>query len=244
MDLVGKYDSCGESSVEEISNKEKDESYRELLTEWKEYFLREETLKKTISTLLLEKQKQSSNTSDLKEENTWLNSKLDDITKFIHMLNNGFNMLYEIFQVRKMSRNVKGIGFEPMSVNKKDKTQPKKFVPSKNKSEFYMLDHMAKQPANNVYSYKGNNQNSNKRCHHYGRYEHIRSYCFRLYDYPQHYIQLRPKSKDKKAQKVWKPKVEVKSLIAQTYDGMTLISEWVLDSGCSKHMIGEQLFLE
>lgn len=65
------------------------------------------------------------------------------MSKSICMLNNGSNMLDEILDVGKMSINMKGIGFEPTSMNNNDKTQPKKFVPPKNKTEFQMLDHMA-----------------------------------------------------------------------------------------------------
>lgn len=144
---------------------------------------------KTISSLLLKKEKKSSNISYPKEENTWLKSQLDNMSKSIHMLNNGSEMLDEILEVEKMYRNMKGIGFESSSMNKKDKTQPKKFVPPKKKSEFQILDQMTKQPKKHVYSYKGKNMNSNRRCHHCGRYENIRNYCFRLHGYPQTYRQ-------------------------------------------------------
>lgn len=63
--------------------------------------------------------------------------------KSIRMMNNGPNMLDEILKVGKMSKNMKGIGFGPRSMSKKDKTQPKTFVPYKNKNKFQMLDHMA-----------------------------------------------------------------------------------------------------
>lgn len=40
MAFIGKYDSCSEFSDEEMSEEELAETYREFLTEWKEYFLR------------------------------------------------------------------------------------------------------------------------------------------------------------------------------------------------------------
>lgn len=87
-------------------------------------------------TILLKKEKQSSIISDPKEENNWLKFQLDNMSKSICMLNNNFTMLDEILEVGKISINMKGIGFEPRSMNKKDKTLPKKFVPPKNKIEF------------------------------------------------------------------------------------------------------------
>jgi len=48
----------------------------------------------------------------LLEENTLLNSKLENITKYVRMLNNGSNVLDEILQVGKTCGNMKGIGFD------------------------------------------------------------------------------------------------------------------------------------
>jgi len=48
---------------------------------------------------------------DVSYEVTLLNSKLDNMTKSIRMLNNGSNMLDKILQVRKGCRNLKGVGF-------------------------------------------------------------------------------------------------------------------------------------
>lgn len=64
-------------------------------------------------------------------------------------------MLGEILEVKKMSQNMKGIGFDPSSMSKKDTNHPNKFVPPKNKKEFQMLNHMAQQPTRNMYIYNG-----------------------------------------------------------------------------------------
>lgn len=48
---------------------------------------------KNISVLLLENEKLSSTIASLKEEVTFLKSKLDNMTKFLHMLNNSSNIL-------------------------------------------------------------------------------------------------------------------------------------------------------
>lgn len=55
MAFTRKYDSYSESSDEKMSTKEFVETYREILTEWKKYCLREKKQKKTISGILLEK---------------------------------------------------------------------------------------------------------------------------------------------------------------------------------------------
>lgn len=65
------------------------------------------------------------------------------MSKSIRMLNNGSYMLDEILEVGKISKNMKGIRFEPRSMNKKDKTQPKNFLPPNSISDFQILDHMA-----------------------------------------------------------------------------------------------------
>lgn len=109
-----------------------------------------------------------------------------------------------------------------------------------------MLKRMSHHPTRHVYRYVGKNKNSNKRCHHCGRYGHIRPYCFRLHGYVQPFSQPRFKIKDMSPQvkKVWKPKNEVRALIAQTSVGMSLKDDWFFDSGCSNHMTCENSFLE
>lgn len=53
MTFIRKYDSCSESSEENISAEELAETYKVMLTEWKKYCMREEKHKKTISPLLM-----------------------------------------------------------------------------------------------------------------------------------------------------------------------------------------------
>lgn len=65
------------------------------------------------------------------------------MTISIHMFNNGFDMLDEILEVGKMSRNMKGVRFDPRSMSKRCTNHPKNCVPPENKIDFQMLDHMA-----------------------------------------------------------------------------------------------------
>ena len=140
------YDYYSESSDEEMSVEELAETYRELLTEWKEYCLRKEKQKKTISAILLEKQKFGSTIAGLEEEVTLLKSKLENIKKIIRMLNSGSDTLDEILEIREN----KAIGFDYSSMNKKVKFPTKKFLTPEKKTEFLIKDHMSQHPAQHV----------------------------------------------------------------------------------------------
>lgn len=108
MAFIGKYDSCSESSDGDIPPEELVKSYRQFLTEWKEYCMREDNQNNTISAILIEKDKLGSTITGLEEEVTLLKSKLDNMTKFVCMLNRGYDMLDEILEVGEK----KAIGFD------------------------------------------------------------------------------------------------------------------------------------
>lgn len=65
MDFTGKYDSGSESGDEEITEEELAETYRLLPTQWKEAWLIVVKQKKTISVLLVEKEKSGSTITNL-----------------------------------------------------------------------------------------------------------------------------------------------------------------------------------
>lgn len=73
---------------------------------------------------------------DVSYEVTFLNSKLDSLTKAIRMLNNGSNMLDKILQFRKGSGNLKGVDFNYQPLKKQGGTSVTKFIPLESKSEF------------------------------------------------------------------------------------------------------------
>ncbi|KAI5418080.1 hypothetical protein KIW84_042643 [Lathyrus oleraceus] len=112
--------------VEELAK-----SYKELLTEWKEYGLRKYKQNKTINALFLEKDKLGSTITGIEEEITLFKSKLENMPESLHLKNNSLDMLNGILQ-----RNMKVVGFEYNSSNKNKKLPPKK------KTEFQMVDHM------------------------------------------------------------------------------------------------------
>jgi hypothetical protein len=145
-------------------------------------------------------------TTGLQEENVLLKSKLENLTKSVRMLNNGSNVLDEILQVGKSSENMKGIGFDYGTVNKEIKIPIKNFVPPKKKTEFVMLDHMPQHPVRHPNPQPRNKKKSPWICHHCGRKGHIRSFCFKLYGYPQPHVQPKVSGKIAQARKEWKPK--------------------------------------
>lgn len=73
-------------------------------------------------------EKIGSTIAGLEEEVTLLKSKLNNMSKSVCMLNNGYDMLYEILEVGEKSRNMKAIRFDYSSMNKKIKILTKKFV--------------------------------------------------------------------------------------------------------------------
>jgi len=131
-----------ESCDEGLSYEEHAESYKLLYVKCEEVCKIGENQKKVISNLRLEKEKLLSNISRLQDE-VIVDLKLENMTKHVRMLNNGYNVLDEILQVGKTSGNMKGIGFDYGTMNKEIKIPTKKFVSPEKKTEFVMLDHMS-----------------------------------------------------------------------------------------------------
>ncbi|KAK2359745.1 hypothetical protein QL285_085090 [Trifolium repens] len=206
MVLTGKCDPDEESSDEDISDGETVETYKLLHTKWVEACNLVEEQKKIISDCHLEKEKLMSTITGLQEEATLLNSKLESMTKSIRMLNNGSNVLDEILQAGKTSGNMKGIGFDNGTMNNEIKIPTKKFVSPVKKTEFIMLDHMSQHPTRHLNPQSRNKKKSSWRCHHCGRYGHIRPFCYKLYGYPKRSFQPKVSSKIVQARKEWKPK--------------------------------------
>ena len=74
------------------------------------------------------------------------------------------------------------------------------------------------------------------RCHHCGRFGHIKPFCFRLYGYPNQNPGVKPKSNRVPHTPQWKKKAT--ALIAHTSLRVSAKEDWYFDSGCSKHMTG------
>jgi hypothetical protein len=212
--LTGRYESDNESSDEGISYEELYDSYKELFVISEEVIaqmlvennkklsansdLQNEVIllsselekhKKTINDFFFWKKRNLCQSSLVyKRKNSLLNSKLENMTKYVRMLNNGSNVLDEIRQVGKTYGNMKGIVFDYGTVNNESKIPTKKFVSPKKKTEFAMLDHMSQHLVWHLITQPRNKKKSPWICHHCGRYGHIRPYCYKFYGYPQPHV--------------------------------------------------------
>lgn len=91
--------------------------------------------KSTIVVLHKEKEKLTSTITGMEEEVTWMNSKIEHITKYVCMLNSGFDILDEILDIGE--KKVIGINFK-----KEVKTLPKKTMAHEQKRKYLVDDHM------------------------------------------------------------------------------------------------------
>ena len=203
--LAGICNSDGESDDVELTFEELAATYQELCLRSKEVCQQGEEQKKVIAQLQAEKEEQSSIISDLKEEVAQLqaekeehssiisdlkeevllvNSKLDNMTKFVRMLNNGSTVLDEILQTEKNAENVRGLGYAYQTVKNRGENPEVKFVPPKKEQEKDMSNHMFQHHQRHQKRY---NRDSNQkwRCAHCGRLGHLKPYCYKLYGYPK-----------------------------------------------------------
>jgi hypothetical protein len=109
-------------------------------------------------------------------------------------------------------------------------------VPGQNRSDFKMLPHPAphQKPINK-------RKSTSLKCHHCGKYGHIKSFCYKLYGYPKK--KAKPRAYHRMAKKEWKPRVKGVAHIAHTLFKASSKENWYFDSGCSRHMTGEERFL-
>ena len=157
-----------------------------------------------------------------------LNSKLDQMTKSVKMLTNGTDKLEEILQVGQNVGNKSGLGFVAA---KKSIVDKKKIRPDKQMSK-----HMSQHRTQHREQRNMKKKYQRWRCHHCGRFGHIKPFCFRLYGYPNQTPVVKPKSNKAPYTQQWKKKTA--SLIAHTSLRVSAKEDWYFDSGCSKHMTG------
>ena len=168
-----------------------DLSYEELATSYKEPCVRSAELcqlgedqKKVITKLQAERLKHLTVISGLKDEVVLLNSKLDNMTKSVRMLNSSSDVLDEILQIGKNAGDVKGLGYDNQVVMKKGKMPAMKFVQPKRKQEQKMSGQMSQHQKRHQNDCSGS-KTQRWRCHYCGRFGHIKPFCYRLYGYPK-----------------------------------------------------------
>ncbi|KAK2428549.1 putative mitochondrial protein [Trifolium repens] len=98
-----------------------------------------------------------------------------------------------------------------------------------------------------------NNQMRYRRwvCHHCGKRGHIRPFCYKLYGYPNQEHKPNMVQEESVVKKMWRPKEESAELpkeenvglIAHTSLRASSREDWYFDSGCSRHMTGEEKYL-
>jgi hypothetical protein len=95
---------------EDQTDEELNETYRKMTTKWEESCPLVEEQKRIIKGLIQEQL--ISIVTHLEEEVTLLKSKLTNITKTVRMLNKGSDILDELLEVGKMTRDIGGSGFD------------------------------------------------------------------------------------------------------------------------------------
>lgn len=108
-----------------------------------------------------------------KEEVVPRNSKLEGMTNYTRMLNSRIETLEEILGVGKMSKDVKGIGYNYESSNLYNM-----FVAHVNNTKFIILEYKSQHHV----KYRDHRPNIHGKfslvCHYYGRRGHIRPYLY------------------------------------------------------------------
>ena len=121
---------------------------------------------------------------DLKSEVSRLNGELDQMAKFVRMLNSSTDSLDKILTIGKPAKNMKGLGYTHGA-----STSQTTFVPQK------PVGQMSRKISQTSGDDKFHNQHQRHPhgptrslvniprwvCHHCGRMGHIRPFCYRLY---------------------------------------------------------------
>lgn len=145
-----------------------------LYIKWKEACIYGQQQKKLDFDLQTENKK-------LIEEVALLNSKLEGMTKSICMMSKNTDVLDEILEVGKSGGDMTGIGFDYRALNRGSKNLSKEHASLAKQSGYRMSNHKSRPLAQHLSPQVRNYQNSTWRCHHCGRFGHIRPYCYKLY---------------------------------------------------------------
>ncbi|GAU48358.1 hypothetical protein TSUD_282610 [Trifolium subterraneum] len=271
--LTGIVESDTESCDEELTFEELATTYKELCLVSVDKCREIEKLKKINSQLKADQARNISRIEELQIKVNHLTSDLDEANKEIDLLNvnvgrlrkysemlnkTGDEKLDEILEHHKRRPKFTGISYE--NVNKHRTYNPElmythpKEVPGANMSR-----KVPQHPTKRSMKHHGNSYYKKHRpwrCHYCGRKGHIRPFCYKLHGYPQEKQQTEPIPM---IQQEWKVKSEnittktkvdeeqtenkVTGLIAHTSFRASSKEDWYFDSGCSRHMTGDDRFL-
>ncbi|KAK2379434.1 putative mitochondrial protein [Trifolium repens] len=247
-------DEDGDVSYEELAS-----TYKELVTRYEEMCRILEKQKKTINKLQAEVNMQVEKATQAEEKVIQVNAQMDDLRKRVSQLNSGANLLEEILD-NVPSGKLKSVGYNYSSLNQYQQNPETKFTSSEEVFDpctgKVMLEHQtqhskaypvpkfaldSKPPVHQ----RPKNQRRYRRwvCHHCGKRGHIRPFCYKLYGYPDQKPQPNVVQKEEVIKKEWKLKGENVSLIAHTSLRASSREDWYFDSGCSRHMTGEEKYL-
>ncbi|XP_057432497.1 uncharacterized protein LOC130725270 [Lotus japonicus] len=188
---------------------------------------------------------------NLQEEISVLKSRHEEMIKSVRMLKKGSDVLDQILETGKMAKDMKGIGYGLEPTSEGGSKSENNFVPSEKRTEFKVTNQMFQQGVKHVYPQipyvypqVRSKRNYSWRCHHCGRFGHIRPYCYKLFGFPRpsnrYYVNYQP---DQRRQE-WKPKGGIHALIAHTSLRVSSEEDWYFDSGCSRHMTGVKNLLD
>ena len=186
--------------------------------------------------------------SELNNEVNQLNSQLNHVMKHVKMMITGTDVLDEILE-GQIQGKPNGIGFTSKHPNQNQQT--KTFAQAlveygivKKKKFVNNIKFVASIRTNDPTVSKGMLQHTKEHqvpkvrkvsptriCHFPKKKGHIRSFCYKLYGFPQQLHQKAQKPKVTRVKKMWKPKIDNVGLMAHISLRTPSRERWYFDSG-------------
>jgi transposase InsO family protein len=247
-------------------------SYDDLLASYRDLYEKDLEInkvlrrqKKTIAQLTVERDEGLTKIAGLSDKVAQLNSQLESVMKQVRMMNVGTDLLEEILD-NVPSGKLKSVGYNYSSLNQYQQDPETKFTSAEEVFDPCTGKKMPKHSTQHCRTYpvpkfaldskphvhqRPKSQRRYRRwvCHHCGEKGHIRPYCFKLFGYPKwyhHNTEEQVNTPTHQPEKEWKPKLvnEETAQIAHIALKATSRNCWYFDSGCSRHMTGEDDHLD
>ncbi|KAK2378305.1 putative mitochondrial protein [Trifolium repens] len=247
-------------------------SYDDLLASYRDLYEKDLEInkvlrrqKKTIAQLTVERDEGLTKIAGLTDKVAQLNSQLESVMKQVRMMNVGTDLLEEILD-NVPSGKLKSVGYNYSSLNQYQQDPETKFTSAEEVFDPCTGKKMPKHSTQHCRTYpvpkfaldskphvhqRPKSQRRYRRwvCHHCGEKGHIRPYCFKLFGYPKwyhHNTEEQVNTPTHQPEKEWKPKLvnEETAQIAHIALKATSRNCWYFDSGCSRHMTGEDDHLD